>query len=100
MVLLLAGLYGLVSPLFGQVAIVNAYGVNDGLISNDIRCFFQDSKGILWIGTMDGLSIYDGHRFRNFSKSNGLAHDVINDFFEEKESISSLNILFRIYFGS
>ncbi|HSK13607.1 MAG TPA: two-component regulator propeller domain-containing protein, partial [Phnomibacter sp.] len=43
------------------------YSVNDGLVSNDIRNVYQDKTGFLWIGTMDGLSIYDGYRFTNFN---------------------------------
>ena len=65
-----------------QQQIFKNYTVNDGLISNDIRRIFQDSKGFLWIGTMEGLSKYDGNTFTNFTKSKGLSHSVINDFYE------------------
>src|SRR6185437_4013856 len=65
-----------------QQQIFKNYTVNDGLISNDIRRIFQDSKGFLWIGTMEGLSKYDGNAFTNFTKSKGLSHSVINDFYE------------------
>ena len=30
-----------------------------GLPSNSVRCMFQDSKGFLWLGTLDGLTRYD-----------------------------------------
>lgn len=65
-----------------QQQIFKNYTVNDGLISNDIRRIFQDSKGFLWIGTMEGLSKYDGNEFTNFTKSKGLSHTVVNDFYE------------------
>src|SRR5665213_2934848 len=65
-----------------QQQIFKNYTVNDGLISNDIRRIFQDSKGFLWIGTMEGLSKYDGNAFTNFTKSKGLSHSVVNDFYE------------------
>ena len=35
----------------------------DGLSTVNINCIFQDSRGILWIGTGDGLNKYDGYKF-------------------------------------
>jgi ligand-binding sensor domain-containing protein len=57
-----------------QQQIFKNYTVNDGLIANDIRRIFQDSKGFLWIGTMEGLSKYDGNTFTNFTRSKGLSY--------------------------
>lgn len=42
------------------------YTVNDGMPSDDVECIFQDSRGYIWIGTRFGLSVFDGHQFRNF----------------------------------
>ncbi len=36
---------------------------SDGLPSNSVRCIFQDSKGFLWLGTLNGLCRYDGNSF-------------------------------------
>jgi ligand-binding sensor domain-containing protein len=51
--------------------------VNDGLPSNDIKCFFKDSRGLLWIGTESGLCCYDGTTFKIFNETNGLKHDRV-----------------------
>ncbi len=67
-----------------QQQIFKNYTVNDGLISNDIRRIFQDSKGFLWIGTMEGLSKYDGNVFTNYTKLKGLSHSVVNDIYESE----------------
>jgi ligand-binding sensor domain-containing protein/putative methionine-R-sulfoxide reductase with GAF domain len=75
----------LINFVNAQQQIFKNYTVNDGLISNDVRRIFQDSKGFLWIGTMEGLSKYDGNTFTNFTKSQGLSHSVINDFFESND---------------
>ncbi|MFS8082342.1 MAG: two-component regulator propeller domain-containing protein [Ginsengibacter sp.] len=68
-----------------QQQIFKNYTVNDGLISNEIRRIFQDSKGFLWIGTLEGLSKYDGNTFLNFSSANGLSHNMVNDLYESDE---------------
>lgn len=36
---------------------------SDGLPSNSVRCIYQDSKGFLWLGTLNGLCRYDGNTF-------------------------------------
>jgi ligand-binding sensor domain-containing protein len=76
---------GLFNPVVAQQPIFKNYTVNDGLISNSIRRVFQDSKGFLWIATWEGLSKYDGHMFTSFSTTNGLSHNLVNDFYESKE---------------
>lgn len=42
------------------------YTTSDGLLSNTIYCTIQDSRGFIWIGTRDGISIFDGKEFYNF----------------------------------
>ncbi len=65
-----------------QQQIFTNYTVNDGLVANRVRRVFQDAKGFLWIGTLEGISQYDGHRFTNYNNSNGLQGDMVNDFYE------------------
>lgn len=38
----------------------------DGLSSNWVHCCIQDSRGFLWIGTSEGLDLYDGQLVRSF----------------------------------
>ena len=38
--------------------------INNGLPHNDVNCFYKDSKGFLWLGTMAGLARYDGYTFK------------------------------------
>ncbi len=53
------------------------YGVEQGLMQSQVQTMVQDDKGNLWIGTLAGLSRYNGITFENFSKKNGLAEDWI-----------------------
>ena len=68
-----------------QQPIFKTYTVSDGLVNNSVRKVFQDSKGFLWIATWEGLSKYDGNRFTNFTESNGLSHNLVNDVGETKD---------------
>lgn len=38
----------------------------DGLSNSQINFIFQDSRGMIWIGTPYGFNRYDGYRFRTF----------------------------------
>ena len=54
------------------------YSPKDGLVSNRVRSIYQDSKGRMYFLTMNGLSIYDGARFTNYTTENGLENDIVN----------------------
>src|SRR3954468_23643821 len=58
------------------------YTPKDGLINSRIRNVYQDSKGRMFFLTANGLSIYDGVRFNNYSTEDGLANPVVNDMLE------------------
>ena len=39
-------------------------GLSDGLRNNSVTCLLADSRGYLWIGSIQGLSRYDGHEIK------------------------------------
>lgn len=41
--------------------------MRDGLADNTIPCIYKDEDGFMWFGTDNGLSRYDGKRFRTLS---------------------------------
>jgi signal transduction histidine kinase len=43
------------------------FDVKSGLTQNSVTCFFEDSKGIIWVGTQDGLNRFDGKTFQQFT---------------------------------
>lgn len=47
------------------------FNVRDGLPSNSISTVVQDGNGLVWIGTWNGLSFYDGYRFYTFRSGEG-----------------------------
>jgi signal transduction histidine kinase/ligand-binding sensor domain-containing protein len=61
------------------------YTPADGLVNNRTRFICQDRKGLLYISTFGGLSVYDGSRFTNYTTNNGLAFNMVNDIIEMGE---------------
>jgi signal transduction histidine kinase/ligand-binding sensor domain-containing protein len=58
------------------------YTPKDGLVNSRVRKVCQDSKGRMYFITYGGLSIYDGTRFINYTRQEGLPNDVVNDILE------------------
>lgn len=59
----------------------------NGLPDNRIRSIFQDSNGFLWVGTMNGLSKYDGYTFKKYHKSktaNSISGNWVNAICEDQ----------------
>jgi len=60
----------------------------DGISQSEVYCFLQDSKGYMWIGSLDGLNRYDGYTIETFKMSeeepNGLIHNTIYSLAEDK----------------
>ena len=63
------------------------FSVNEGLPSSQVYSMTEDSYGYLWFFTDHGVSRYDGYNFENFNKSDGLADDVIFNYFKTENEI-------------
>ncbi len=57
----------------GKVKVLNT---SDGLPSNSISSILFDGN-IAWLGTLNGISRYDGKKFTNYSTDDGLAGNTI-----------------------
>gem|GEM_PF-5002970 len=68
------------SPVSGQE--FTPLTTADGMVSNQVTCLHQDSKGYLWIGTRQGLSRHDGKNFQNYFPGDELADDQIESIYE------------------
>jgi signal transduction histidine kinase/ligand-binding sensor domain-containing protein len=62
-----------------------SWQTEDGLAQNTITSIIQTRDGYLWIGTLGGLSRFDGEQFRNFGAgtSPGLKDGRISSLFED-----------------
>ena len=65
-----------------QQPTIKTFTAQDGLVTNQVRKIYQDSKGFIWIGTLEGISQFNGHQFINYSIATGLPNSVVNDFIE------------------
>jgi ligand-binding sensor domain-containing protein/serine phosphatase RsbU (regulator of sigma subunit) len=63
--------------LFAQTLNLNKFGIEEGLPQSSIYTMLQDKDGSIWIGTMSGVSKYNGLKFENFNKKDGLAENRV-----------------------
>ncbi len=63
-------------------------GINqNGLVANDVNSITQDSRGLFWIGTKDGLSIlnFKTDKFVNLTEAKNLPINNVLNILEDKE---------------
>jgi ligand-binding sensor domain-containing protein/serine phosphatase RsbU (regulator of sigma subunit) len=69
--------------------IFDHYGVEDGLSQSEVNCVFQDSRGLIWIGTQAGLNRFDGRNFIAYEKDpltdNSISSSWVYDIAEDYE---------------
>jgi ligand-binding sensor domain-containing protein len=78
---------------FSQTIPCKNITINDGLPSNNIKCIFKDSRGVLWIGTEDGLCSYNGKDYKIFNQNNGLKYNNVWSITEDNDH----NLWFSFY---
>jgi signal transduction histidine kinase/ligand-binding sensor domain-containing protein/DNA-binding response OmpR family regulator len=54
------------------------FTLNEGLSQSPIFSLFQDKKGLIWIGSRDGLTRYDGYEFKVYKNEASLNTSVSN----------------------
>ena len=67
------------------------YSINEGLSQNTVFSLLQDSDGMMWIGTEDGLNRFDGYEFtyfkHNLHEPNSISHNQVNALHEDSTGI-------------
>ncbi len=62
---------------------------NDGLSNSSVTTIFQNSSGLMWFGTWDGLNAYNGREFKIYKPEPGnprsICNNIIRDIIEENE---------------
>lgn len=70
--------------VFSQQFPSTNFSTIDGLPNNSVYSIYKDSRGILWVGTANGLSAIQNGGVKNYYTSDGLAHNscwaIVEDF--------------------
>lgn len=83
-----------VTLCFGQGSLVTAQlieptylSISEGLVSPMVNAVLQDSYGLIWVGTSNGLQKYDGYKFQTFKNIPGntssLQHNYVWSLLED-----------------
>jgi signal transduction histidine kinase/ligand-binding sensor domain-containing protein len=70
------------------------FSTHDGLSDNNVIALFQDSRGLLWVGTENGLNYFDGKNFTAFYPSNFTNSKLQNDEIKRVAEDADHNIIF------
>lgn len=57
----------------------NSYKTESGLPHNEVRVITKCSSGFIWLGTQNGLSRYDGYRFKNYKSNKKDSLSIVGD---------------------
>ncbi len=71
------------SSCFAQNYFFQEFGIRDGLSASKVYAIEEDRSGKIWLGTVNGVSLFDGYGFRNFTTENGLAPDGVRTVFQD-----------------
>lgn len=85
--------FPILSETAAQVYHFKKYTTSDGLIQGTVKAICQDSKGRMWFGTAEGVSIYDGTEFSNYGIAEGFTRPVITSFCEITPGIMLIGTL-------
>jgi ligand-binding sensor domain-containing protein/serine phosphatase RsbU (regulator of sigma subunit) len=74
-----------IDGLFAQTTSFIYYGVEQGLSQSQVQCITQDNDGNLWIGTLSGLTRYNGREFKVYSRTDSLAEDWVTSLCKDND---------------
>ncbi len=63
--------------------------VQEYIAGNRVASIYIDEDGIIWFGTENGLSAYDGSTFTNYGVKDGLPENQINDIYGRRSGTGS-----------
>jgi hypothetical protein len=61
------------------------YTTVDGLVNNRVQAITEDDNGLIWFGTADGISSFDGNTWKSYAAAEGLSDTFINDIDIDKD---------------
>ena len=89
----LLGIIGILSclPYMTHAYSLRQFSNKDGLSNSAILSLYQDNQGVIWIGSCDGLNMYDGNSIHAYNPPNSsktlLSGNLINNFMETGKNV-------------
>ncbi|NND32503.1 MAG: hypothetical protein HKN76_07925 [Saprospiraceae bacterium] len=59
--------------------------VEQGLLSSYVWCVMEDRLGMLWIGSNEGVSRFDGNSFTHYTSAQGLSNNRVRSLLEDSK---------------
>ncbi|MEG2786592.1 MAG: two-component regulator propeller domain-containing protein [Romboutsia sp.] len=66
--------------------------IDDGLSQGMVQALIQDSKGRIWIGSNDGLNMYNGYEFKIYTQKKDQEKGIVNNYILDIEEDNEGNI--------
>jgi len=63
------------------------YGVAEGLYQSKVYDILQDNEHYIWLGTLGGVSKFNGREFTNYTSQNDLAENGVKVIFKDSRGI-------------
>ena len=70
---------------FSQRYNFKTYNTTNGMPGNQVNALIQDSYGRLWVGTMNGVTVFDGMNFTGFENNNPISSNPVKTIFEDSK---------------
>ncbi|MBL4818780.1 MAG: hypothetical protein JKY15_06065, partial [Deltaproteobacteria bacterium] len=70
---------------FGQSYYYKRYSLEEGLAQSQVFSMHQDQFGNLWLGTIGGITKFDGTRFKSFTTKDGMANSAVTNILEDSK---------------
>jgi len=76
---------GSVRNVWSQTYFFDNYSVDKGLANTKVYAILQDKEHLVWLGTPNGVSLFDGTNIENFTSENGLAGNGVWTIFQDSK---------------
>lgn len=72
---------------------------DSGLVSNVVNDIYQDKEGFIWLSSYEGVSRFDGKRYKNYQTDKNISHGLPDNWVEMVRDDQYGNHWFATKFG-
>lgn len=86
-------------PLTAQNIVFHHLSTTEGLSNYSVMAVYQDPKGLIWMGTRNGVNVYDGNDITIYKHDQYNPYSIDNNFVRDITGDEKGNIFFRTLKG-